>query len=398
MPKLEQLLLGNALPTVRHTLVSEDQLTLSASRPITSIPHLSRLKIVALEQFKNNVWDIAYILSHLRLPALRHLHITCGASEGYLFELHALLPILAQYCHGPQDSAPIQSLAIVDLKWMGTSDNNFVGVVGWTESEPSNHHGALLPQVLDDPESENDSARIWFGFESVDSVDRDNPIRCLLGILSTFPLSNVTSLAVDHTIDDLDHASWWIENHIHLPSINRLYINGSSFRTFCYAFVTNKTVPAMNYDKGTPLAVHRFLKHPERRTEFFDIPCTPEELVFAKLRFLSIVDAGFEMRVFADLFIEELVARKELGAGVQSIELTRCVVDRAYVERLREVVPEVLWDEKEKNMNDERKYRWMDVGSDGGEGSEGGSEDESGDDGSDEEDGSENGSGDENSD
>lgn len=398
MPKLERLLLGNAIPSVPHALVSGDRFAASAARPIKPIPHLSRLTIVALEQTENNVWDIAYLLSHLSLPSLRHLRITCGASEGYLFELQVLLPLLAQYCHGPQDDAPIQSLAIVNLKWIGISENNFVGVVGWTEAQPSNRNGALLPQMLSDPESEMDSARVWFGIENVDSVDSGNLARSLTGILSTFPLSDVTSLAVDDTIDDLEHASWWIENHAYLPSLNRLYVKGSSFRTFCYAFVTNRTVPAMNYDNGTPLAVHRFLKHPDRRDEFFDVPHMLEEFVYPELRTLIMVETAFEMKVFADLFIEALVARRNCGLGLQSIEMTGCKANRAYVMRLREVVPEVVWDGKEEDMDDARVYRWRDVNSDGGEESEDDSEGVSGDEDEDEEDGTQNGSGDEDSD
>lgn len=365
MPKLKSLLLDDTIPSAPHAFVSGGSLTSLGARPVKQTVHISRLTIAALEPIENNVWAIAYFLSHLSLPSLRHLHITCGASEGHLFELRLLLPMLAQLCHGSQDDAPIKSLVIVNLKWLSISDNNFVGVGGWTEPQPSNRKGALLPQLLNEPKSEMDSARFCFSFENVDSVHRGNLARSLAGILSTFPLSDVTSFAVDDTIDDLEHASWWIENHVRLPSVDRLYTKGNSFRTFCYAFVTNKTAPAMNYDKGTPLAVHRFLKHPDERDKLFDVPHMLEELVFPGLRTLIMIETAFEMKVFADLFIEALAVRKDYGVGIQSIEMKRCKVDRAYVARLREVVPEVVWDERDEDMDDMDDYRWRNIDSDG---------------------------------
>lgn len=371
MPKLERLFIGGALATFPEELVSEDELILPSNRPIVTIPHLSRLSIEALDlDSLNNIWDIAYILSHLSLPALDHLDIKCGMSNDYSYEFGPLLPILAQNCHGPQDSAPIQAIAIASLDLLGDAEYDYMEVAGWKEGNPSAAEGAFFSRLLKNHHSRTSSARFRFCFQNVD--DQAYAIgqcdRNLTATLSVLPLSHVTFLTVNIRISKFRHASWWTNIHVLFPTLNRLHIIGTVFQTFCYAFVTNKTAPAMSIDNGIPLAVHRFMKHPERRKGFFDIPSTLQELIFPGLRTLAIVDVEFEVKGLADLFIEALVARRELGVGIHNLAVSGGKFNKTYVKRLREVVPVVTWVGEEAEMEDVRGYRWMDVGSDGGKG------------------------------
>lgn len=359
MPKLKRLHLVDALPVMPQEFLSEGNIS---NRQITTIPHLSRLTIEALEDLSNNLWDVTYILGHLSLPSLRHIDVTCRFSHPHLCEVQPLLPVLAHHCHGPQDSGPIQALAIADL------GHRYVAVMGWTES---NIDGALLLQLMNDGHIVQDSARFCFRFNNRDHISSDEGscARNLAATLAAFPLGHVTFLAVNDIIGRLRQASWWNGTHVLFPSLSRLFIKGSNvFRTFCYAFVMNKTIPAMSFDQGVPLAAHRFMRHPERREDFFDIPRTLQELIFPGLRTLSVVDVEFKTKDFADLFIEALVERRELGVGIQSLDITRSRFHRAFVERLREVVPVVTWDGEEVDV-EVVTYPWMDVDSDGGEGS-----------------------------
>lgn len=106
MSQLESLTVYSATPAVPDG----DQF-ISEPRRTVGLPFLTQFKISASAKV------CALALAHLVLPALTSLHVApqshCGNGE----DVRLLIPFVARYAHGQQDTAPLQSILFSSESW-----------------------------------------------------------------------------------------------------------------------------------------------------------------------------------------------------------------------------------------------------------------------------------------
>lgn len=332
MPQLRKMILFGSIPKCPSPRTTFSFGSRREIPNIITLPHLWSLDIVC-ERGTFDALDISYTLRHLDLPAVERIHIESGFTESWYqhYKVGPLIKAFAPLCHGPQDSDPIQALAIVHPPYGdGTHPRPSVTVIGWTASDPKDDDGIpLLSNLVGNFDFAEDSARFWLAYEDLGGL-RNSALSTVSSILSTYPLSHVTSLAVDGTLWSADRGTngrpaWWVKHHQLLPSLDRLYIQEKTFENFCFAFTSHKDDP-MQKARKTPRKL--------------------EDLIFPNLRYLHISRAKFSCLGSAELFIQALHTRRDLGVGLKKVEIVEFGVDAAFVKRLSDVVQTVIWDSK----------------------------------------------------
>lgn len=340
MPHLRKMILFGSIPKCPSSKTTLSFASSSQIPSIITLPHLWSLDIVC-ERGTFDALDISYTLRHLYLPALERIHIESGFTESWYqhYKVGPLIEAFEPLCHGPQDSDPIQALAIIRPPYRdndGTHPKPSVTVIGWTVSDPKDDDGIpLLSNLGGKFDFAEDSARFWLAYEDLGGR-RNSALSTVSSILSTYPLSHVTSLAVDGTLWCADcgttgRPAWWLEHHQLFPSLSRLYIQEKTFENFCFAFTSHKDDP-MQKARETSLKL--------------------EHLIFPNLRYLHISKAKFSCSGSAELFIQALQTRRDLGVGIEKFEIVEFGVDAAFVKRLSDVVQTVIWDSKAQSMDD----------------------------------------------
>jgi len=92
-------------------VIPDNDQSISEPRRTVKLPFLTQFKISASPK------DCALALAHLVLPALTSLHVApeshCGDGE----DVRRIIPFVARYAYGPQDTAPVQSILFSSELW-----------------------------------------------------------------------------------------------------------------------------------------------------------------------------------------------------------------------------------------------------------------------------------------
>ena len=103
MSQLKTLILNNASPTI-----SVDNPPISEPQRTATLPSLTHFDITT------SPTGCALALAHLVLPALISLHVTSDSDSDSdssdLEDIRLLIPHVARHAHGPQDTAPLQTI------------------------------------------------------------------------------------------------------------------------------------------------------------------------------------------------------------------------------------------------------------------------------------------------
>ena len=99
MSQLKTLILDNATPAISD----DDPLIFEPQRTVT-LPPLTHFNITGLAT------DCALALAHLVLPALISLHVTSESQSWDGDDVRLLIPYVTRNAHGPQDTAPLQTI------------------------------------------------------------------------------------------------------------------------------------------------------------------------------------------------------------------------------------------------------------------------------------------------
>ena len=112
MPTLEDWLAGlNEISQLKTLILDNVTLAISVDNPLISepqltatLPSLTPLNLTALAK------GCALTLAHLVLPALISLHLTAESQSEDGDDIRLLIPYVAQNVHGPQVTAPLQTI------------------------------------------------------------------------------------------------------------------------------------------------------------------------------------------------------------------------------------------------------------------------------------------------
>ena len=207
MPQLKSLSLNNATPTI-----SVDNPHISEPQRTVTLPSLTHFNITASAK------DCGLALAHLVLPALISLRVTPESESQDGDGMRLLIPHIARNAHGPQDTAPLQSIIL-----MGGEEH--AEIVAWTVPDAEVKvcdPGTLTKAAV--------SARLVFSVES-DSEWRDGVETAVFDpMLSHLPLNAISTLSVQN--DTRLSKELWLSLAPMLTKLNRVLLVSAAVRAF----------------------------------------------------------------------------------------------------------------------------------------------------------------------
>ena len=207
MSQLKTLILNNANPTssVDDPLISEPQRT-------ATLPSLTHFDITT------SPTDCALALAHLVLPALISLHVTSDSDTSDLEEIRLLIPHVARHAHGPQDTAPLQTI-LFDRSEM------YVEFVAWTVPDAD-----IEVYDSDTLNKASVSARLVLSLLP-NFIWRDgNDTLIFDAILSHLPLNAISTLSVHHRTRLSKEV--WLSHAPRLTMLKRALLLPTAVRAF----------------------------------------------------------------------------------------------------------------------------------------------------------------------
>ena len=209
MFQLKSLILDNATP-----IISYDYPHIPDPQRTVTLPSLTHFDITA------STWDCALALAHLVLPALISLHVTSESqsSGGDDDDIRILIPYVARNAHGPQDTAPLQSMLF-------NGEELHVEIVAWTA--PDADVGVCNSVTLTKAAV---SARLvwsitsdgWWG-DGMETVVFD-------AMLSHLPLNAISTLSVQNKTRLSKEV--WLNHAPRLTKLNRVLLVSTALRAF----------------------------------------------------------------------------------------------------------------------------------------------------------------------
>jgi len=285
MSQLKTLILSNATPatSVHDPLISEPQRTVT-------LPSLTHFDIRASAKC------CALALAHLVLPALMSLRVISESQSSDGDDVRLLIPYVARNVHGPQDTAPLQTIVFSEeamhaeiVAW--TVPDADVEIYDWFDLKKAAVSARLNFIVI--PESRCQ----WY--EGTESVVFDAILsRLPLGTISTFSAQNNTRLSKEV----------WLSHAPRLTMLKRALL--------------------------VPTAVRAFRQMLEEDTPPDGLPRLPQltKLVLSKVSLTA--PRTYHLR-------DMLVKRKEHGAPLEALDLRTCIGTKRAFQLLSETVGNV---------------------------------------------------------
>ena len=283
MSQLKTLMLSNATPAVSagHPRISE-------MRRTVTLPSLTHFDISASAK------GCALALAHLVLPALISLHVTSISQSWDGADVRSVIPYVARNAHGPQDTAPLQTI-LLDEEAM------HVKIVAWTVPEADAAVCDLLTLV-----KASASARLVF-LVTPDSGWTDGTETVIFdAMLSRLPLNAISTLSAQNNARLSKEV--WLSHAPRLAMLKRALL--------------------------VPTAVRAFREMLEEDATPNDLPRLPQltKLILSKASLTAL--RTYHLR-------NMLVKRKEHGAPLEVLDLRSCIgTDRA-IQLLSEIVGNV---------------------------------------------------------
>ena len=284
MSHLKTLHLSNATPAVSidNPLMSEPQRTVT-------LPSLTHFDITASAK------GCALALAHLVLPALISLHVTSVSQRD---DVRLLIPYVAQNAHGPQDTAPLQTI-------MFSGEATYAEIAAWTVPYPHVEDCNLGTMIRDSA-----SARLVLTVRpDTDSEWRNGTDTVIFdAMLSHLPLNAISTLSALNNSRLSEEV--WLSHAPRLTMLKRAFL--------------------------VPTAVRAFREMLEEDVPPNGLPRVPQ---LTKLVLSQVVLTALRTYHLRDM----LVKRREHGTPLEVLDLRTCIgTDRA-IQLLSGVVGNVQW-------------------------------------------------------
>ena len=297
MHQLKSLIFYFATP-----VVSDDDQFISEPRRTVRLPFLTQFKISASAR------DCALALAHLMLPALTSLHVApeshCGDGE----DVRLLIPFVARYAHGSQDTAPLQSILFSSELWS-------TYILIWTVPDAD----VELPR----PISETFSARLVFRASGVGWWRKGTDTILFDAMLTHLPLNSISTLtAQDHTRLSKD---FWVSHSPRLAMLRRARLVPSAV----------KAIREMLHEDPPPHG--------------------PPQLP----RLTKLILVKFSLTALRTYYLRDTLAkRREQGAPLEVLDLRTCAATGRAIEMLAETVGSVQGPAKLLETGDPAFFNW----------------------------------------
>ena len=207
MSQLTTLVLGHVSPAV-----SVDNLLISEPQRTVTLPSLTHFNIGASAN------DCALALAHLVLPAVISLRVTLQSQSRDGDDVRPLIPYVARNAHGPQDTAPLQTILL-------NEDPTLVEVVAWTIPDAN-------VEVYDSDTLRKAAASARLVLSVRPDIGWDDRMETVIfdAMLSHLPLGAISTLAA-HNYTRLSKEVW-LSHAPRLTMLNQLLLVSTAVRAF----------------------------------------------------------------------------------------------------------------------------------------------------------------------
>ena len=286
MPALTDLHLVDSIPDESEGL---------SNYPDVDLPCLRVLNI------SSGVGSLTAVLRHITFPSSATLRLTCIENQSTLIDFSDFLSVLAMKFLSTLD---IRSLS---LRVANGIDIDCLEFSLWTTALIQHcclTHQSHLQLILNWPKSQP-----------------HNYVKVLTCAFDAMSLSFLTHLQISTSYLNLIDSQTWIKTFGKLPLLERVCVQRS-------ASVLPPLLEALVY----------------KTREIEESEAAYHNVSFPKLRHIHLVDIQFKF-VMADALLDCLMERYERNAGVEVLRLDDCYdISSDMVERLKEVVDDVIWD------------------------------------------------------
>jgi len=287
MSQLKTLILDSTTPAISY-----DNLHISEPQRTATLPSLTHFDITG------SAGDCALALAHLVSPALISLHVT-SESQSWAWggdddDVRLLIPYVARNAHGPQDTAPLQTILF-------NGEDGRAEIVAWTapdaDVEVCNSVTLIKAAV---------SARLVLSVTSDHGWRDETETMILDAMLSHLPLNAISMLSAQN--DTRLSKEVWLSHAPRLTKLNRVLL--------------------------VPTAVKAFREMLEEDAPPNGRPRLPQltKLILSKVS-LTLLRTHHLCNM--------LVKRKERGAPVEALDLRTCIGTERAIELLSETVGNV---------------------------------------------------------
>ena len=288
MPALTELHLINSIP---------DELGRASTYPVVDLPCLQILHI------SSAIGPLTTVLHHISFPHSAILNLTCEVKSTQEIDFSKFLSVLATNF--------LSSLVIRSLQ-VGLKDihrHSGLEFHIWTT--------ASIPDCFPYPSSLFSQSQLQLSL-TWSSLQCDNHGKVLTSAFDAMSLSFLTQLQLS-SLSCIDSETW-VETFGKLPLLERVYMKSSRSLSFLQAMV---------------------YKADKSKTAFCNVS-------FPKLRYLHLEGTyfdGFDGTSSVENLLDYLKERREGKAEVQVLLLDDCYyISSGDVERLKEIVVDVIWD------------------------------------------------------
>jgi len=300
MRQLKSLICYFATP-----VVPDNVQFISEPRRTVRLPFLTQFKISASAK------DCALALAHLVLPALTSLHVApeshCQDGE----DVRLIIPFVARYAYGPQDTAPLQSILFSSELW-------HTRILTWTLPDAD----VELPgpiTVL----SGTFSARLIFSASGVGWWSTGTDVILIDAMLTHLPLDSISTLtAQNHTRLSKE---FWLSHSPRLATLRRARLVPTAVKAI--RDMLNEDPP----------------------------PNGPPQLP----RLTKLILVNFSLTALRTYYLRDTFAkRREQGAPLEDLDLRTCAATGRAVELLAETVGSVQGPAKMLETGDPAFFNW----------------------------------------
>ena len=299
MRQLKTLILHGATPAV-----SIDNPHTSEPQRTVTLPSLTHFNITASAR------DCALALAHLVLPALISLHVMSESQSRDGDDVRLLIPYVARNAHGPQDTAPLRTIAF-------DQDEMYAKIVAWTVPDADNDVCNSVTLI-----KASVSARLVFCAFS-ESGWRDGMETVVFdAVLSRLPLDAISTLSAQNKTRLSKEV--WLSQVPRLAKLNRVLLVSTAIGAFSEML-----------EEAPP-------------------DCLPRLPQLTKLILLQDVLTAPTTYHLRDM----LIKRKEHGAPLETLDLRTCLGPERAIQLLSETVGNVQGPPRAQMMGPSAFFGW----------------------------------------
>ena len=321
---LERCLNPNSESSIIQVLYALQRMpALTELRLIYSIPDESggastypvvELTCLQILHISSAIGPLTTVLHHISFPHSAILNLTCEGESTQEIDFSKFLSVLATNF---LSSLVIRSLQVglIDTTYTRSGLEFYI----WTT--------AFIPDCFPHPTSLSSQSQLQLSltWPSSESSQCLNHGKVLTSALDAMNLSSLTQLQL-LTLSCIDSETW-VKTFGKLPLLERVYMKSSELHSFFEALV------------------YKSKAEEKSKTAYRNIS-------FPKLRYLHLEGKGWSI-VSVENLLDYLKERREGKAGVQVLLLDDCpYISFGDVERLKEIVANVIWDGVERWQED----------------------------------------------